>query len=683
MKIRKFIHLSVVFFLAGKIVSAAPVDTLSVYQIQGTGSSSPVTGQTMVTHGVVTLTLFEPGQRNGFFIQDTAGDGNPATSDGIFVYGKQDVAAGNYIYVKGKVSEYNGRTQISGVEEVKVVSDNVEIPYRYVNFPIDFKENYESMEGMALCFDQRLYLNSTYQLQRYGQVTLGSKRLRSATDVCLPGSKEYEDLLSSNLEDELVLDDGSAYTNPDPVPFLDEDGTCRTGQTLSDFKAVLDQENERYFVYAIGNPGFEGNPRTMVPPLENLGNYELRIVGFNLEFFFNDEPLQTARIMSALWAMQADIYALVEVGGGKKVIQSLVDSLNRRDGGSDYAYVPWAGHESSSDYTMNHLVYRKSKVEPYRNSYMLNDVSPYNRKLIQCFTHQASGQKLIMSVCHFKAKSGNGSGMDADQGDGQGVFNYQRVREAYLVKNRLNELRYYYGTDHILLMGDLNSLYREDPIRIFTDNGYVEQVHRFTEENYSYVFDGRVQYLDYALASESLQAFVTGADIWHINADEPSFLDYDRDVSGSRGPFRSSDHDPVMVGVNFTSGGTGVEDDPFQKEPDLASGLGIHLYPNPVVDRLRFEVVSACTLGDGMVEEAGGKSSVRSGLGNVSSGELRIYSADGRQVSVQRMGDVAQEGHHLLNGELNVEGLTPGIYFFRLVLGNSVLTTRFVKVGTR
>ena len=43
---------------------------------------------------------------------------------------------------------------------------------------------------------------------------------------------------------------------------------------------------------------------------------------------------------------------------------------------------------------------------------------------------------------------------------------------------------------------------------------------------YSYVFDGQAGYLDHALSSPSLVGKVTGADDWHINADEPIALDY-------------------------------------------------------------------------------------------------------------------------------------------------------------
>jgi len=49
---------------------------------------------------------------------------------------------------------------------------------------------------------------------------------------------------------------------------------------------------------------------------------------------------------------------------------------------------------------------------------------------------------------------------------------------------------------------------------------------------------------------------VAGIAEWHINADEPRLIDYNLDFNRDAGlfdetsPFRSSDHDPVIVGIN-------------------------------------------------------------------------------------------------------------------------------------
>lgn len=56
-----------------------------------------------------------------------------------------------------------------------------------------------------------------------------------------------------------------------------------------------------------------------------------------------------------------------------------------------------------------------------------------------------------------------------------------------------------------------------------------------------------------ALVTPRLARRITGADIWHIDADEALFLDDNTEFNPPRptnpGPYRSSDHDPVLVGV--------------------------------------------------------------------------------------------------------------------------------------
>jgi hypothetical protein len=77
------------------------------------------------------------------------------------------------------------------------------------------------------------------------------------------------------------------------------------------------------------------------------------------------------------------------------------------------------------------------------------------------------------------------------------------------------------------------------------------------EEAYSYVFDGQLGYLDHALASASLAGEISGVTDWHVNADEPDLIDYEmtfklpaQDALFAPDPFRYSDHDPVIIGLN-------------------------------------------------------------------------------------------------------------------------------------
>ena len=116
----------------------------------------------------------------------------------------------------------------------------------------------------------------------------------------------------------------------------------------------------------------------------------------------------------------------------------------------------------------------------------------------------------------------------------------------------------------------MNSYPMETPIQtLLNDFSYVDMLDTKIgkEVAYSYVFSGQSGYLDYVLASPSLVAFITGAGEWHINCDEPPVMDYNTEFKAgdhkealyNPGPFRSSDHDPVFVGIHFGSEPLAIE----------------------------------------------------------------------------------------------------------------------------
>ncbi len=155
-----------------------------------------------------------------------------------------------------------------------------------------------------------------------------------------------------------------------------------------------------------------------------------------------------------------------------------------------------------------------------------------------------------MIVNHFKSKGcGDATGPDEDQGDGQGCYNARRVQQAEAIKAIAD------GVENPLVVGDLNAYTAEDPVKVLTRAGLVSQTQRFVRpgDRYSYVFDGQSGELDHALAGRSLSRRVTGATIWHINSDEPVFLDYNTEFNPPEfyrpDAFRSSDHDPVLLGL--------------------------------------------------------------------------------------------------------------------------------------
>ena len=112
------------------------------------------------------------------------------------------------------------------------------------------------------------------------------------------------------------------------------------------------------------------------------------------------------------------------------------------------------------------------------------------------------------------------------------------------------------GDPDVLAIGDFNSYGHEDPIETLTAGGLHNELGRFIgSDAYSYVFDGLSGYLDHGAGDLVRGRSQVGAAEWHINADEPSVIDYNTEFKPddryTPTPYRSSDHDPVVLGVDL------------------------------------------------------------------------------------------------------------------------------------
>ncbi len=167
-----------------------------------------------------------------------------------------------------------------------------------------------------------------------------------------------------------------------------------------------------------------------------------------------------------------------------------------------------------------------------------------------------------VAVNHLKSKGSPCDDVDdPDTGDGAGNCNLTRKAAAEALVDWLAGDPTGSGDSDFLIIGDLNSYDKEDPIDVLTSAGYQDLIFDYLgEAAYSYVFDGQTGYLDYGLANASLAPLVTGTTVWHINADEPDLIDYDTSFKGPNqdaiyapDAYRSSDHDPVIVGLDLSA----------------------------------------------------------------------------------------------------------------------------------
>ncbi len=608
---------------ADVVVSFTPYDVCAqpytaIPAIQGSGLTAAITGA-VTTMGVVVGDYegASPTLR-GFYLQDLTGDGDPATSDGIFVYNASynNVNVGDVVRVTGTASEYQGQTQIN-TTAAPIKCDTGSVVPVEVSFPVESDTFLERYEGMLVRLSQTLYVTEHYQLGRFGQVVLSSGgRLMQPTNIYAPGPEAVA-LQDANNLNRIIVDDALNNQNPDPIVFgrgglpLSASNTLRGGDTATGIVGVMtytwggnSASPNAYRVRPInalgGSINFDSaNPRPEAAPA--LAG-SLRVAGMNLLNFFNTftgcttgvdgEPTdcrgadtlveynrQLPKTVAAITGTMADVVGLVEVEndgyGPDSALATLVDALNAATAPGTYAFIDAdAGtgqiNALGTDAIKVGLIYKPAKATPIGTTAALNTVDFVNGgdsearnrpALAQAFEEVATGGRFVVAVNHLKSKTCPGVGSNADQGDGQGCWNEVRTNAANMLWSWLEGDPTQIGDTDALIIGDLNSYAKEDPIEALKDAGYTDlKLHFGSWEAYSYVFDGQWGYLDHALSSYSLTPQVAGVFDWHINADEPSVLDYNTDFKSASqivslyatDEFRMSDHDPVLIDLNLT-----------------------------------------------------------------------------------------------------------------------------------
>lgn len=401
--------------------------------------------------------------------------------------------------------------------------------------------------GQTVIFDTPLIVTSNYR-----NIYVSPRRIFSPTNQERPGSPEYHNLVTINSNGSIVLSGVYDYH--------------RMGEKIYNLQAKV---TESALMMISGE--WRGNTRADLeaerPDVDLRGEHNLLVCGANLEYYLVEQfsspgpsssaqhQKQRAKVSKALAKINADIYGLVEVQQGDNAMQEIADDLTANTG-RPFAII----HDKSGangTYTKSSFVYCPDVVEPY-GSIQEIETGVANRKKMQVFTHKATGEQFIFSINHFKAKSGGGTGADADKGDGQGGYNSARVAEAGAVLTKYNKLKAQLGDEDMLVMGDLNAYGKEDPIITLIEGGLTD-LHRYfhADSSYSYTYHSEAGYLDHALASASLLGQVTGMNAYHINSDESD--DYTYDKSDDATMFRCSDHDPVLVGLRLASNAPDVQ----------------------------------------------------------------------------------------------------------------------------
>ncbi|WP_194785576.1 ExeM/NucH family extracellular endonuclease [Actinomyces haliotis] len=519
------------------VPTATPTaSTVSIADIQGTGDSTALAGQTVTTRGVVTA-VYATGGFSGYYIQ-TPGSGTAKkpgdASDGLFVYdgdGAASLAVGDCLDVTGTAGEYNGLTQLSKVSARTAVADCAPAT------PVEISESSwiptdadkEPYEGMLLRLTGSWTVTDNYSTNQYGQLGLavGDEPLYNATDVVAPGAEAtaYE---ASNAAKEINLDDGSSwnYTSSktaqaQPLPYLVADDPVRAGAAVTftkdvvlDYRFGWNLQPQAQVNGTTNSPVTWENTRTAAPQVGDTAS----VASFNVLNYFTDlgqdetgcsayedkdgnpvtakscevrgayTPIafehQQAKIVAAINELDASVVGLEEIENSAKFghdrdasLAQLVDALNAAAGETKWTYVPSPTTRpalADEDVIRNAFIYQPALVTTVGESSILDDAA-FNGTARQPLA-QAFKAVGADDSQHFVVITNHfkskGSVLSGEGNADSGDGQGANNAQRVLQAKALTAFAAQWSDLPTVILGDFNSYSKEDPITTIESAGY-------------------------------------------------------------------------------------------------------------------------------------------------------------------------------------------------------------------
>lgn len=606
--IKQTFRFFLLYFICGSL-TAQKMEVTPVSVVQGRGAVSPLAGQKVVVNGIVTAMFTGKDKLNGFFLQEAEPDDDENTSEGIFIYDPANVfkgQTGDIVQVIGEVAELKSTrsslTQIRNVSSILVLSENNKLPAPVtVLLPNDNWEKYEGMRVRVKAAEGPLFVTELYQLGRFGQLTLCSGgpenqagtdgRLDQFTQFNTPDREHYKTYLAETEKRKIVLDDGSGLRNPPHLPFgregrpFDMYHAVRGGDQVKEVVGIIDDRFDAIRIQPTETVWFKPAAKRLYTPPRIPRKSTLKVAAFNVLNYFNGDgqgggfptergattpeelKRQQDKTVNVILTSGADVVSFMEIEndgfGEYSAIQTLIRALNQASG-NKRNFVACEVENRGTDAITSAIVYDTRKVTAVGRTVSMPDGygsaafdSARRKPVIQTFRELRSEQEFTLVAVHFKSKGVQSFGAgNEDKADGQGRNNEVRVQQAEDLQNWLETRPTGTEDPDYLLIGDFNAYAQEDPILYLDAYGYKNL---FPLSSYSYVYDGHWGSLDHALATPGLVSQVTKAVKWHINSEEAMVLDYNTEFKTPEqvqryydtSVFRSSDHDPLIIGLRL------------------------------------------------------------------------------------------------------------------------------------
>ncbi len=671
------------FFCLGGLLFPASTAALTIMEIQGHGHTSPYANQAVVTSGIATTVT-----ANGFYLQDPAGDGDIATSEGIFIYTvtPPTVSVGYQVQVTGTVQEYlpGGNsdnltsTEIIG-PSIVVLSTGNPLPaatiigaggrvppvatieddaYTTFDPQTDGADFYESLEGMIVVLHGPRVVGSTNSFGEIFVVVDGATGVNSRGGITIsefdynPERIQIDDTVYGSAPDVQVGDLLTDVQGPVTYNF----GNYEVTPTVA--PAVATPANNSRETTAL--TGDQAHLTIATFNVENLDpgdgarfNDIAAIIANNLrapdiigvqEIQDNNGPTNNG-VVDASTTFQTLINA-IQVAGGPAYNYRSISPVNNQDGGepggnirvgflynaSRVAFIdrgvpgPTTPTQVVNGGAGPELTVSPGRIDP------LNPAFTTSRKPL-AGEFEFIGEKLFVVVNHFTSKTGSDPlfGSVQPPADGGGA---KRVQQAQVVNNFVDNILALNPGANVVVLGDLNDFSFSPALKtlvgippVLTDPAAALP----SAEYYSYVFEGNSQALDHILVTPSLLAEV---DIVHLDAEFTT---------------KVSDHDPTVVCLLV------ADPTPVMKS-FVHTDLRVH--PNP------FNPSATITYS----------------LASMGQVTLRIYDPSGRLVAtlVDGVKDAGSYAANWNGRDGNGIEAASGVYFVRLQTGGEALTRKAV-----
>jgi len=573
-------------------VALPPPTLVAIHDIQGSSTTSPLAGERVSTTGIVTGV-----KSNGFFIQAQQDDGDPQTSEGVFVYTGSSLPSaagvGNLVSVIGTVQEYQSMTEISGALTVAGISTGNALP--------------AAVRLTAADMDPA---GGTDQLERYEamRVEVDSLTVVAPTDG---GGVLYGVFAGVGRPFREPGIDPSAPTIPGMpagVPRFDGnperlgvDGDAigahvinvTTNAIVTNVVGPLDYSSGSYTIDAEATPTFTGNISAIAVPAAAEGQFT--VASWNMLNFSSSDATRMNKASQVI----RDVMGMPDIIGVEEVsslatLQDLANQVNWDAGSASPGYLVYLVPGNTTGQNVGFLVKasmsfisvtQKGKdatfTDPKDGSIdWLNDRPPLVLHASVVDPRGGLAFPITVVVNHSRSLIS----VDANTPDGLYARTKRRLGAEYLA-NLLQQ--YQQNGEHVVSVGDYNAFQFND--------GYVDVIGtilgaptpadhvllasadlvnpNFADlidlatagERYSYVENGNAQALDHIIVSPNMLPRVAALAYARNNADFPQSYASD----GTR-PERASDHDPAVAYFTFPTADLSVSASAAPPNPVLS-----------------------------------------------------------------------------------------------------------------